>query len=715
MMPLGLPPRKALIPSVKMRVFHWITLPAMKIPTTFWNDHIDEDDKDIDVELLEDKFKAAETKVLKKKKATAIKTLLDGKRAQNLGIFKSGFKIPMYELERRLSVLPPSKDALPIEHIQNLRKLGPTPEEREAYDRYKGDKTQLSDIDQFIMKLMEIPWLKMRLDLLQMVHDLPLQFDELLPAIDLSVDAVNEVLNSKRLEQVMLYGLSIGNHVNGGTKKGGQHGIALKSFPKFADTKGSDKKTTLMDYLYITLRKRKRQDGDIAKFTDDLKNAANASDSSVKALEAEVEMLAKDLMKIDRASEALKRKTPKELITPEQEKFFGNIEKFVTMFEENLVDMHEKVNGIVTNYADLLKKFGEKPNTDSEEVFGHVTSFVQRFKEAVQKYKDAKEKEKKDKKRKAREAKDEAKKLAKKNGAGAVVSPPAETERKERRKKKRSTSKDEAGPKNPFGPAKTQAPGPETAAVNPFGQSAEAKKQFKDVQAAKKRASSITEPKNPFAKADALGDAGVPITEEAPPEEPAPARTSSSSPKNPFDPVSPAGAKNPFDPVSPTPAAEPDGADGADGVVGGDVKATAEPVPAPDAGAGSRVEAAAGPVSPVLEEATHPASSPAPPASPGGGGGDFIKSGILLKAAKSKYNKRFFMLTNDGSLNYKKKKADEANAGSISLGSCTAKVDPEDDAALYVQAPDKQHHMKADDAAAAAAWVAALSQFTASS
>lgn len=28
-------------------------------------------------------------------------------------------------------------DALPIEHVQNLRKLGPTPEEREAYDKYK--------------------------------------------------------------------------------------------------------------------------------------------------------------------------------------------------------------------------------------------------------------------------------------------------------------------------------------------------------------------------------------------------------------------------------------------------------------------------------------------------------------------------------------------------------------------------------------------------
>ena len=72
------------------------------------------------------------------------------------------------------------------------------------------------------------------------------------------------------------------------------------------------------------------------------------------------------------------------------------------------------------------------------------------------------------------------------------------------------------------------------------------------------------------------------------------------------------------------------------------------------------------------------------------------------------------MLTNDGLLNYKKKKADEANAGSIPLAACTARIDPEDCAALYVQATDKQHHMKADDAGDAAAWVAALSQFTAS-
>lgn len=150
---------------------------------------------------------------------------------------------------------------------------------------------------------------------------------------------------------------------------------------------GADKKTTLMDFLHLTLRKRKRIEGDLVKFTDDLQNAGEASENSVKALEAEVEMLAKDLLKIDRASDALKKKTPADMMNAETERFFTNIDKFVTMFEENLVEIHEKVEDIVTLYTDLLKKFGEKPNTDSEEVFGHFNSFSIRFKEAVQKYK----------------------------------------------------------------------------------------------------------------------------------------------------------------------------------------------------------------------------------------------------------------------------------------------------------------------------------------
>ncbi len=64
-------------------------------------------------------------------------TLLDAKRAQNLGIFMSGFKMPLSELENALSVLPPTPGALSIEHVIALRKLGPTPEEFEAFKKYQ--------------------------------------------------------------------------------------------------------------------------------------------------------------------------------------------------------------------------------------------------------------------------------------------------------------------------------------------------------------------------------------------------------------------------------------------------------------------------------------------------------------------------------------------------------------------------------------------------
>lgn len=157
--------------------------------------------------------------------------------------------------------------------------------------RYKGDKSQLSDLDQFLMALIEIPNLNAKLNLQLWIHEFPLQFDELQPAIALALKATDEILTSKRLEQVLLYGLSVGNHVNGGTAKGGKHGVSLKSFPKFSDSKGGDKKTTLMDFLYYTLKKKKRQAGqDLTKVLDDIEHTRKATETSVKALSAEVRL-----------------------------------------------------------------------------------------------------------------------------------------------------------------------------------------------------------------------------------------------------------------------------------------------------------------------------------------------------------------------------------------------------------------------------------------
>jgi len=364
------------------------------IKASFWNEHINEGDKAIAVGALEDTFKAAETKQIKKaKKAETIKTLLDIKRGQNLGIFMAMFKMPAAELAPKLLVLPLANGALEYETVVSLRKFCPTADEDEAYARYKGDKSLLSDIDQFLMSLIAIPDLRIKLDLLLTIHELPLQFDDLQPSIDAASDAVVELMSSKRLEQVLLYGLSIGNHINGGSKKGGQHGVLLKSFPKMADTRGADKTTTLMDFLYDELRRRRRTDGDLAKFTDDLKEASQAGETSIKALSAEVDMLAKDLLTIDAKAKALRAKleaTGGAGVTPESARFFSGLDRFVNRFEDDLLALGMKTEQAAEVYAEVLVKFGERPGMDSEEVFGYVVGFVARFKQAGDKHKEKK-------------------------------------------------------------------------------------------------------------------------------------------------------------------------------------------------------------------------------------------------------------------------------------------------------------------------------------
>lgn len=171
---------------------------------TFWYDLIPKGDLKIDSARLEMQFKAAEIKKIEKKEKKKIESMLDMKRSQNLGIFMAGFKVPMYELDEKLMTVPNAAqtNCLSMEHIMALKKLGPTPEEREAYARYKGDKAKLSEIDQFLMKLMEIENLEKKLNLQMWLTEFPIQVGELVPSIALAMKAVKELKNSKRFKKV---------------------------------------------------------------------------------------------------------------------------------------------------------------------------------------------------------------------------------------------------------------------------------------------------------------------------------------------------------------------------------------------------------------------------------------------------------------------------------------------------------------------------------
>lgn len=156
-----------------------------------------------------------------------------------------------------------------------------------------------------------------------------MQFDELAPEMAKAVNACKELLRSQRFKKVFHYALSIGNYVNGGTAKGGKHGILMKSLDKMGDSRGRDKKTTLLDFLVETLMGLKGPNANLIKFFEDLEHAANAGETSIKGLAAEVEILARDLLKIDRQAKKLQEGI-KGGATPRENKFFSQIDLFVS-------------------------------------------------------------------------------------------------------------------------------------------------------------------------------------------------------------------------------------------------------------------------------------------------------------------------------------------------------------------------------------------------
>ncbi|CAB4040015.1 Hypothetical predicted protein, partial [Paramuricea clavata] len=178
------PPKPLVKPNVKVRPFFWTKVPNNLLLSSMWGkaqDRLDE----LDVKMIEDLFQVEEKPnapdLAQIAKKNASKSLLDNKRAQNLGIFLSGFKLNAQDVDRRLNFIDENDGGLPLEIVISLKRFQPSTEETEMYKNYKGAKEDLPKTDHFMIKLCEIPDLNARLDLLLFILEFPLQYEELFP------------------------------------------------------------------------------------------------------------------------------------------------------------------------------------------------------------------------------------------------------------------------------------------------------------------------------------------------------------------------------------------------------------------------------------------------------------------------------------------------------------------------------------------------------
>lgn len=366
----GRPRKEASKAGSKLRPFFWQKLAVNVIPHTFWMDVPDV--MPFDMADLERHFDTTETSKTQFKKRENKLTILEQRRAQNLGIFLSGFRLPVDEIDTRLNVYD-EKDpsGLPTATVVGLRRVIPTSEEVEAYKSYKGDKSQLGNLDKFMMGLMSVPHVERRLGMMQTIRELPDRVRDIRPKVEKFGSLVKLIDGNMELRRAMAYALGIGNCLNRGTPRDCTYGFSIDSLSQMADVKAKDRDFNMVHFLVKTLL---QQEPGVLQVWTQLEEVERNNELSLKVLLAEIQILTMDAKSIE-----------KNLKDPELQLD----EHFATTVEEVLETLRKDMNAMISKfkesrmtYKGLLKTFGASETYDSETLFSNVGTFVKQLKNA---------------------------------------------------------------------------------------------------------------------------------------------------------------------------------------------------------------------------------------------------------------------------------------------------------------------------------------------
>ncbi|XP_041080242.1 formin-like protein 13 [Polyodon spathula] len=360
--------------SKRTKAFHWDLISQDKISKSIWTQCSTEKIK-IDAELLYDQFRIQELgTIVGVESATNHQILLNQKVAHNFNIFLKSFDVKPYELKEKVHIINAKDGGLTDEQISSLRRYVPTPDDIEMYKSYKGSPSELHLVDQYMMEMCNIPNLNNRLDLLLTIRELPISVDDLQPLINQMIKMCTQLRNSKSFVSVLKYLLVVGNYLNENAGKEKAKGFRLSSLTKLTQMRGKERKVTL---LHALVQQIMLHEPDLAIFFQELTEFETVPGASIKGLTAEVDVLKNELQKIIQHKKVLNKVLNK---VNRETQFYKDLKTVLQKYEADLSQLTRKCDEMKKLYSDILVKFGEPQEQDSQELFGWVCSFISNFK-----------------------------------------------------------------------------------------------------------------------------------------------------------------------------------------------------------------------------------------------------------------------------------------------------------------------------------------------
>uniref|UniRef100_A0A803JGK0 Formin-H-like n=1 Tax=Xenopus tropicalis TaxID=8364 RepID=A0A803JGK0_XENTR len=379
------PPPPILFPSVqrdiikKTKAFHWDVVPNDKIKHSMWSQAAS-DPKILDTQRIMFQFQTQDKPVATDMSLDNLKNqqiILNVKVAHNFSIVLKGFNMEPWQLKDKLLIIHERDGGLSDENLTNLRRYIPTLKDKNTYLALKSPPSELHIVDQFMLEMCKIPDLGPKLDVLLAIREVPMYMKDIHPLLCHKIQACQQLLKSQSFSQVLKYILAIGNFLNENAGKESAKGFRLSSLLKMSHLMSKEKRFTLTHALVEQIL---LQEPDLASFSQELTEFEAVPGASVKGLTAEVDVTAKELEKINQYRKTFKSKLQKGAANETQ--FLKDLTNILKVYQAQQEELSKKSCELKKLYSEVLQKFGEEDDQDSQELFGWVSSFIKEFKNA---------------------------------------------------------------------------------------------------------------------------------------------------------------------------------------------------------------------------------------------------------------------------------------------------------------------------------------------
>ncbi|KAF5284211.1 hypothetical protein FQR65_LT00211 [Abscondita terminalis] len=324
--------------------------------------------------------------------------VLDGKAAQNISILIGGSLKHMPYDEIKKGLLRCDNTILTQNVLEQLIQYLPPADQLAKLQQYKDSYDQLTEAEQFCVKLSEIKRLLPRLKSLSFREHFAEMVNDSKPDIVAGTAACEEVKKSKKFAKLLELILLLGNYMNSGSKNAQTFGFEISFLTKLTGTKDVHNKTTLLHYIVETAEKKFP---DLLDFYDELPHIDKASRVSLDVIQKTLKQMDASIKNLE--TDLNNNKLPQN----DDDKFHETMNTFAKEARDQFLVMQNMFKKMENLYSDLADFYVfDKQKYMLEEFFTDLKTFKDSF---IAAHKDnEKEREIEEKNRKAKLAREKA-------------------------------------------------------------------------------------------------------------------------------------------------------------------------------------------------------------------------------------------------------------------------------------------------------------------